>query len=87
MTDTRIGSICHCFISDTAMNHFVQITLVGEGVQGTLTSSDMFSKVELCNYKNSKLALPGAAQWIECRPVNQKDRQFDFSEGTCLAVG
>ena len=35
-------------------------------------------------FKNTKKALAGVAQWIECPPVNQKVTGFTPSQSTCL---
>ena len=34
-----------------------------------------------------KKALAGVAQWIECRPVNQRVAGWIPSQGTCLGCG
>ena len=37
--------------------------------------------------KIGPLALAGAAQWIECRPANQRVASSSPSQGTCLGCG
>ena len=39
------------------------------------------------NYRKELTALAGVAQWIECRPVNQRVAYAIPSQGTCLGCG
>ncbi|KAF6078288.1 hypothetical protein HJG60_009149 [Phyllostomus discolor] len=36
------------------------------------------------SFKSCSLALAGVAQWVECRPVNQRVTSLIPSQGTCL---
>ena len=41
----------------------------------------------IITYKIMNLALAGVAQWIECRPANQRIAGLIPSQGTCLGCG
>ena len=50
-------------------------------------TNENLSTKEMTTSKNTKLALAGVAQWIECCPANQKVASLIPSQGTCLGCG
>ena len=54
---------------------------------GYITIGTVLNATELYALKVLNEALAGVAQWIECRPANQRVASSIPSQGTCLGCG